>query len=310
MGRRHLIFASLLALTLAVFLEPASALVRLSFQSDYYSHIVLVPLMSAGLIYWKRRTVFSQVGTDVRWGGLLLAAGVGFFPLAHAPVGPEESLALTVLSLVTFWMAGFALCYGREAFRMSAFPLLFLLLMVPLPGPVLDKAVHLLQQGSAEVAYGVFRLTGVPVFREGFVFSLPGVTIEVAKECSGIRSSLALFITSLLAGYLFLRSGWNRVVLGAAVLPVLIVKNGLRIVTLTLLAVYVDRSFLSGSLHRYGGMVFFALALALLGPLLLYLQRSEDKEVKKRKTQKPAGVSVRLSVAEERAKALDEFPQS
>ncbi|MFQ5906257.1 MAG: exosortase/archaeosortase family protein, partial [bacterium] len=165
--------------------------------------------------------------------------------------------------------------YGTRASRVAAFPLLFLLWMVPLPEFALDKFITLLQHGSAEVAHGLFRLTGVPVFRDGLVFSLPGIDIEVAKVCSGIRSSLALIITGLLAGYLFLRTSRSRLALVTALFPLLIVKNGLRIVTLTLLAVYVDRGFLTGNLHRKGGIVFFAIALALLALLLRYLQKVE-----------------------------------
>ena len=129
--------------------------------------------------------------------------------------------------------------------------------------------------GSAEVSYAVFELLGGPVYRTGFIFALPGLTIEVAKECSGIRSSLALLITSLLAGHLFLRSAWTKAVLTLATLPLLIVKNGIRIVTLSLLSIYVDPSFLTGSLHRDGGIVFFFLALVLLTPVLWLLQTSE-----------------------------------
>src|SRR5207244_11592806 len=104
-------------------------------------------------------------------------------------------------------------------------------------------------------------------------FALPGVTIEVAKECSGIRSSLALLVTSLLAGHLFLRSGWRKSVLVLAILPLLVVKNGIRIVTLSLLSIYVDPGFLTGSLHHEGGIIFFLLALILLAPVLWFLQR-------------------------------------
>ena len=128
---------------------------------------------------------------------------------------------------------------------------------------------------SAEASYALFQLFGVPVLRIGFIFSLPGVSIEVAKECSGIRSSLVLVIMSLLAGHLFLRSVWTKAVLTLATLPLLVVKNGIRIVTLSLLSIYVDPSFLTGSLHHQGGIVFFLLALVLLAPVLRLLQQSD-----------------------------------
>ena len=104
---------------------------------------------------------------------------------------------------------------------------------------------------------------------------LPQVTIQVAKECSGIRSAQALLITCLLAGNLFLRTNWRRVALLAAAVPVLIIKNGIRIATLTLLAVHVDPSFLNGPWHHDGGIIFFVLGLLILLPLLRWLEKTE-----------------------------------
>jgi len=165
--------------------------------------------------------------------------------------------------------------YGASAFKAGLFPLLFLLLMVPLPTFLLDRFIAWLQVGSADVAEWIFHLSGTPVLRQGLIFALPQVTIEVAKECSGIRSTQALLITCLLAGYLFMRTNWRRAVLLVAAVPVLIVKNGVRIATLTLLAVHVDPSFLTGHLHHDGGFVFFALAMLILLPLFRWLQNAD-----------------------------------
>ena len=86
--------------------------------------------------------------------------------------------------------------FSFTAFRRSgaaAFPLLFLFLMIPLPVVLVEKIVSVLQKGSSETCYALFRLLQVPVVRHGFVFSLPGVDIEVAEQCSGIHSALSLF---------------------------------------------------------------------------------------------------------------------
>jgi exosortase len=147
--------------------------------------------------------------------------------------------------------------------------------MVPLPPTLLDRSIYLLQQGSTEIAYLLFKALGVPVLREGFLLTVPGVTIEVARECSGIRSSVALFITCLLAAHLFLRTKWRMLVFVLLAFPLAIIKNGIRITTLTLLSVYVDPGFLTGRLHHEGGFVFFLLALAILFPVLVLLQKSE-----------------------------------
>ena len=278
LAARNAAFGVFMAVALAAFWAPLSMLIRFSFRQEQYSHIILIPLVSAVLIFLDRTRIFSHLKTC--WGaGLgLLLAGTLLYALAprYGPAaGENDQLAIETLSAVIIWAGGFVLCYGIRAFRVGRFPMLFLLLMVPIPDFLLSRAIFWLRSGSAEVSYALFQLLGVPVLRSGFIFSLPGVTIEIAQECSGIRSSLALVIMGLLAGHLFLRSPWTKAALALAVLPLAIVKNGIRIVTLSLLSIYVDPSFLTGRLHHQGGIVFFLLALVLLAPVVWLLQRSE-----------------------------------
>ena len=207
---------------------------------------------------------------------------LGVFPallgIAVVVLSLERSnLRLSVLTLVLYWIACFILGFGMRAARKAAFPLVFLFLMVPLPVSLMDSAVVVLQRGSANAAYGLFKLAGVPVYRQGFQFSLPGVDIKVAEECSGIRSCIALFITSLLAAHLFLRSNWNKLFLGLVAIPIAIFKNAVRIFTISWLGVYVDSNFLYGRLHRYGGLPFSIFALALMLPLLFAFYKWEAR---------------------------------
>ena len=93
---------------------------------------------------------------------------------------------------------------------MRRFPLLFLFLTIPLPDALLNHAIYFLQKGSADIAEMIFDLAGVPALREGFVFHLAHFNIEVARECSGIRSSMALLILALVVGHLLLRTPGSR----------------------------------------------------------------------------------------------------
>lgn len=182
-----------------------------------------------------------------------------------------------VLSLELAWAAGFAFLFGIAAIKAGRFPLLLLLLMIPLPTFLSDRIIYALQEGSAWVTGAFFDLVGVPVLREGLVFHLARVNIEVARECSGIRSSIALLILALLISHFRLRSSWTQILFVLCGLLMMIVKNGIRIATLTLLAMYVDPNFLFGRLHHQGGVVFFLVALLLLLPVLLFLERMESK---------------------------------
>ena len=280
MARRNLSFVLFGILCIATFRVPLITLVSFSFEYVHYSHILLIPLVSAYLIYLDRRKIFVNTQESVGSGTALLLVALATLWLAEemsSLLSQNDYLSLTMFSMVIVWMAGFMFCYGKRPFWAAAFPLFFLFLMVPIPDFLLERIIHLLQVGSAEVAHRLFNLVGVPVFREGLLFSLPGINIEVAKECSGIRSSLALFITSLIAGHWFLRSARRKACLSLSILPLLVIKNGIRIVTISLLAIYVDRSFLTGNLHQSGGILFFGLAIVVLVLVVGLLRQSERK---------------------------------
>jgi exosortase len=277
---RNLWFLLFWTISIVPFYRPLSTLVRLSLQDENYSHIVLIPLISVLLLWLERRRIFLEAHYCISVGAPLLLLGMtlySFGKMRSSAQGPNDSLSLMVFGIVLVWIAGFVLCYGTRSFRAATFPLFFLLLVIPFPTFVLDNTVLALQKGSAQMTYTLFRLLGVPVFWQDFRFSLPGVEIEIAKECSGIRSSLALFVTGLLAAHVFLRSGWRKVVLSLSMIPIAIFKNAVRIVTLSSLGVYVDRSFLYGKLHHQGGILFAGIGLAMFVPLLLTLQKSESR---------------------------------
>jgi exosortase/archaeosortase family protein len=106
---------------------------------------------------------------------------------------------------------------------------------------------------------------------------LPNIALRVAQECSGIRSSWVLFITSVLASYLFLRSPWRRAVLVLFIFPLAILRNGFRIMVIGLLCVHIGPEMIHSIIHRRGGPLFFALSLIPLFLLPWWLWRGERK---------------------------------
>jgi len=275
----HRCFLFFTAVTLTVFHAPLRDLMVLSFHKSVYSHIALVPLVSGYFFYLKRKAVFSNVRHSFVPGGMVIILGVIMYLVGTyrgQALNQNDYLSLMTFSALAFWVGGFIFSYGLQAFNAASFPLLYLAFMIPIPSVVLERLIHVLQAGSVEVVGFIFRLTGVPAVQEGYVFHLPSLSIEVAKQCSGIRSTIVLFISSVIAGHVFLRSGWKKIVLYLSIFPVTIVKNGLRIVTLAVLGEYVDRTFLTNSiLHKNGGILFLFIAVLLILPLLWVLNRSE-----------------------------------
>ncbi len=270
----------LLALVL-LFLSPLLDLVIYAATSKLYSFILLVPFVSLYLAWPRVRELASNLGSSPKLALIPLLIGIllinGYYSIVRfgATVNQNDYLSFTIYAFVAFVASGCFMFLGRKGAAVVAFPIAFLFLMAPLPTFVTDFARDYLQHASAATAYLLLRLLGMPVLREGPVFQLPGMTIEVAPQCSGIHSTLVLFIMSLVAGHLLLKNTRNRVMLALAMVVIGILRNGVRIVTISMLCVYVDPGMIDSPVHHHGGPLFLVLSLVPFFLLLLWLRRSE-----------------------------------
>jgi exosortase C (VPDSG-CTERM-specific) len=258
-------------------------LLRFSLAHDLYSHILLIPGVTAYLL-WLRRPELPRDGSPSRALAMVFVAGgicfVGGYFIALSlgeRFSEADALALTTAGFLCFLFASGAWFLGARIMRAAAFPLAMLIFMIPMPDILTGWIETGLQHGSAAVAGALFAASGATVFHEGLVFQLPGITLQVAPECSGIHSSLALLITSLVAGQLFLESGFKRTVLAVAVIPLALLRNGFRVFVLGELCVHVGPHMIDSYIHHHGGPIFFALSLVPFSFLLVRLARSERK---------------------------------
>ena len=257
--------AGYLVLLLLLFAQSLTRLMLYAVRSDLYSYILLVPFISGYLLYMNHsrfsaayRTSISGTITAAAIAIAALAAGIGW--KGNLSINDEFSLmALAFVSLVA----------------VGGFPVTFLIFTVPLPDAATKWLEEALVVASAEAAALLFSVSGTPFVREATLFQLPRISLRVAQECSGIHSSWVLFITSLLASHLFLRTGWRRIVLVLFVIPLGILRNGFRILVIGLLCVHVGPQMIDSKIHHRGGPLFFALSLVPLLLLLLWLRRQE-----------------------------------
>ena len=265
------------------FSRPLYDLAWYSLHRELYSYIPLIPLISLYLIWSKRRSLalasrpVQRVAVLPLLGGLATLAGYCWAQHAGWRPSTADYLALMTLSFLLFFVAASFVFLGRKTLRTITFPVGFLIFTGPLPGFLQRWMECFFQYSSAHVADVLFRMSDTPIFRQGLVFSLPGFSFEVAPECSGIHSTLILFITSLLVGHLFLRLPWNRVLLASAVIPLAILRNGLRIFIIGQLCVRVSPGMIDSYIHRQGGPIFFAMSLIPFFLLLVILRKSESK---------------------------------
>ncbi len=268
-------------LLLAAFGQSLLALANYAAHSALHSHILLIPFVSAYLLYIRRDQLPRKYVADLPLGMVFLAGGLGFFlftywlNFAGRALADNYYLVLLTLSFLCCLAAAGFFFFGRGWMRAAAFPLGFLIFMVPMPDAMADALETASKYASAEVANFLFHLSGTPFLRVGLIFQLPNITIEVAQECSGIRSSWVLFMTSILAANLFLKTPWRRFALVVFVIPLAILRNGFRILVIGLLCVHMGPQMIHSLIHRRGGPVFFVLALIPFF-LVLWLLRKGD----------------------------------
>jgi exosortase len=283
-----LAFAFLCAVSIVFWWHPLVVTLEQALVNDAYTHILLIFPLSAALIYLDSKYMDLK-GPDSkalrirpqpspRIGAALLALALVIGGYARWGMGAtpgDVRLSLAMFALVTWWLASVLLCFGARTFYSFLFPLCFLFLMVPIPDFALSRIIEFLQQQSALAARIMFRAARVPVTQDGIMLSIPNLDIEVSLECSSIRSSLMLVVTTMVFAHLFLRSWWRKALLVLAAIPLSVAKNGLRIFTIAELGTRVDPGFLDGKLHHNGGILFFGIAVVAVGALLWVLRRTE-----------------------------------
>lgn len=271
--KRLRLFAIGSAILIAAFAFTLVELAGFCLRDDLFSYILLVPFVSGFLISCDRRELEMTYAPATGVAAGLGALAVIFLTLSffQAESAETATLALRVLAFFFAWNGIATWVLGGRFMRGIAFAAAFLLFLTPLPPDLVNWIEHGLQHASAEVSAWLFPLADIPFFRMGFSFQLPNVTVEVAPECSGIRSTLVLFITSLVAGKLLLDRPWHRAVLTLLVIPLGIFRNAFRIVTLGWLCTHYGPEMIHSPIHHRGGPVFFAISLLpLLAMLVIF----------------------------------------
>jgi exosortase len=272
------VFALLCGLSVAVEWPALVATFSLALNREEYTQILLVLPIVAALIFLDRHLLKPSSKPGLEWGSAICLVSTAIAALAKwGPFQADTRVSLSMMALVIWWAGAFVLCFGARLAWTLLFPLGFLFWLVPIPAFVLARIITFLQQWSAFTAQAMFSAVGVPVSQDGVFLTIPGVTLEVAKECSSIRSSLMLVVTSMVLAQVQLRSFWRKAVVVAVAVPLSVAKNGLRIFTIAILGTKVDPGFLTGRLHHQGGVIFLCVALLVIFLLLWILRKTERR---------------------------------
>lgn len=258
---RWWLFAGVALLLLGVnYFEGIQRMVSDWLESEEYSHGILLPFISAYLIWQLRDQAREFVGRG-HWTGIVVVV-VSLLINFAAMYG--SLFALQQYSLV-ITLYGLVVCIGGwRLMRTILAPMLMLLLMVPLPNFFLNNISSQLQLISSQLGVMFIRLAGVSVFLEGNIIDLGHYKLEVAEACSGLRYLFPLLTMACVMAYLFKAAWWKRAILIVSSIPLTIVMNSFRIGAIGVLVDHWGQSMAEGFLHQFQGWVVFMLSTGML----------------------------------------------
>lgn len=225
-----------------------------------YSHGFLVPLFSIFLI-WEKRKNLINIPVKPTWAGVPLI----LFSIAVLIVGVYGVELFTArISFVMLLCGIIWTLLGWAMLRALAFPILILLLAIPIPAIVFNQITFPLQLLASRIASDVLPVLGVPTLQEGNIIELPVMKLEVAEACSGIRSLMSLFTLAIFYGHFMERTTTRRLILALASIPIAVTANVARIVGTGLCVQYWDPDKALGFFHEFSGWVMFVVSLCCL----------------------------------------------
>ncbi|MBN2374347.1 VPLPA-CTERM-specific exosortase XrtD [bacterium] len=225
-----------------------------------YSYALLIPLIT-GYLIWERRKMIVNSLIKTNWIGgslflmFLMISAYGI--LGSSPSAVRSSIPFMILSITLF-------CAGMEMFKILAFPLSLLFLMIPMPTMLQAMVGVPLKRISTRLGEWILRLAGVSVFVEGNIIDMGITKLQVVDACSGLRYILPLLTIGILFAYFFEKNRWRRIILAIATIPLSIIINGIRIGFTGILAQYFGSKVADGFFHGFSGWIVFMFAFAFL----------------------------------------------
>jgi EpsI family protein len=242
-GRNWLTAILLVAALIFCYWSVATALIGQWISNDMYSYAFAVPFLS-GYVAWNvlERAPLPSLRASYGVGVPVLGFAIGLLiagRLGSVLVAQELSLVVAVAAIVLMF-------FGVRAARALWFPLAYLVFMVPIWDISIDRMHWVSQLASAKLAVELLHVLGLPALLTQTLIVLPTVTLEVARECSGINQLVAVFAIAVPLAYVTLDGFWRRAFLVCFALAVASISNGVRI---ALIGVWIHQGWPGGDVH-------------------------------------------------------------
>ena len=250
----------LLILWAAVFIPVYPDLIHTWLNHSNNSHGLLVPLISLYFIWQKKDKLRLTTTSNSNWGAGILIISIVLYLLSYAGAVTVISRAMIVCSLIGLVL--FTL--GTNFFKLIAFPLFFLLFMVPVPDSIVGIVALPLQLFATNISAFIIEAISIPVYKEGNMLYFAQTQLEVAEACSGIRSIMALTMLSVIFVYLIDGRWVPKAILLSSAIPLALIANIIRVSGTGVLAHYYGERVARGFLHEFSGLAVFAFGFILL----------------------------------------------
>jgi len=263
--KKHLVPLSVFILALVTYVPTFFWMkVRWTARDSYYSHGFLIPFVVAYLIWEKRhdlkRLISATEPVTSRWGLPLIITGIGIHVISsilRVYFTSGFSFLLTLIGLILYF-------YGTAVLKTIAFPLFFLVFMIPLPEVAVVNISFRMKMIAAAIAGKVINAIGILAIRDGSVIRMPHAYVVVDDVCSGLRSLISLTALGSIFAYMFKGPMWKRIVLFVMTIPIAIITNVCRVVFLAFVSEVWGHEAAGGFVHDLSGFLIFVLAFILL----------------------------------------------
>ena len=236
---------------------------------ENYSHGFFVPIAFFWML-WRQRDQLEKIKVSPRSWGILIVL-LALVQLAAGTWGAENFVAHS--SLLVLLCGIIVFLFGIEMLRAVAFPIAWLLFMIPLPSIIFYSLTFPLQLLASKLAVGILDLLRVPNVCEGNVLYLANFTAGVEEACSGIRSLISILAFAVLLGYLLNMSVRSRWILAIAAVPIALGMNAARVAGTGLVGNYLGAKWAEGFFHTFSGWLLFIGSLAIMLGVVRILHR-------------------------------------
>lgn len=246
-----------------------------SWGNGDWSHAYMVPFISLYLL-WQERKALERAPVMVFWPGVMVML-MGVWTYVYFIVAVPNHLGQGLAGILTlFGMV--VLLLGPAIARLSILPIGYLIFCITMPEQVMIKLTFRLQQLAAHGSWIALNSLGVKTDLAGSVLSVlkPDNTmhpLNVAEQCSGMRMVIAFVALGTAVAIVGVRTWWKRVVLLALAVPIALLLNIARVVTLGAASLW-ESDLAAGDAHTFIGTVLLVPGFVLYMLVLVALNKA------------------------------------